>query len=103
MKNKFMILLLCASFMMPSTVSADILDYEGTINAYKQDNKTAQIFEIDNGSGKSVTAVAKTDDGFCLCKGGLYTFQPGKKWEETEESLSGNKGGESCCLRQWME
>ena len=41
MKNKFMILLLCASFMMPSTVSADILDYEGTINAYKQDNKTA--------------------------------------------------------------
>lgn len=61
MKKRLMMLALCLTVAAPTTVSADILDYEGTINAYKQDNKTAQTFEIDNGNGKKVTAVAKSD------------------------------------------
>ena len=61
-----------------------------------------RIGTVKTGDNK-VWCCGKDGYGFCLCKGGLYTFQPGKKWEETEESLSGNKGGESCCLRQWME
>ena len=35
-------------FTLPTTVSADILDYEGTVNAYKEDNKIPQTFEIDD-------------------------------------------------------
>lgn len=44
---------------LSTTVSADILDYEGTINAYKEDNKIPQTFEIDDGSGEKVTAVCQ--------------------------------------------
>lgn len=91
MKNKFMILLLCASFMMPSTVSADILDYEGTINAYKQDNMTAQIFEIDNGSGKSVTAVAKTDTVSVSAKAAYIRSNPGKNGKKLKKVYLGTK------------
>ena len=50
MKKKILALLVCSMLTLSTTVSADILDYEGTINAYKQDNKTPQTFEIANGS-----------------------------------------------------
>ena len=56
MKKRLMMLALCSVLMIPTTVSADILDYEGTINAYKQDNKTPQTFDIDDGNGNKVTA-----------------------------------------------
>ena len=64
MKRRLLAALLCAVLVAPSgsvTASAEILDYEGTLNSYKQDNKTPQIFEIDNGSGKSVSVMAKSD------------------------------------------
>ena len=61
MKKKILVLLVCSMLTLPTTVSADILDYEGTVNAYKEDNKIPQTFEIDDGSGEKVTAVAKSD------------------------------------------
>ena len=35
MKKKILVLLVCSMLTLSTTVSADILDYEGTINAYK--------------------------------------------------------------------
>ena len=69
MKKKILVLLVCSMLTLPTTVSADILDYEGTINAYKQDNKTPQTFEIDNGSGEKVTAVLQRHIIYALCRG----------------------------------
>ena len=39
MKKKILVLLVCSMLTLPTTVSADILDYEGTVNAYKEDNR----------------------------------------------------------------
>ena len=39
MKKKILVLLVCSMLTLSTTVSADILDYEGTINAYKQRNQ----------------------------------------------------------------
>lgn len=78
MKKRLMMLALCGALMLPSTVSADILDYEGTINAYKQDNKTPQTFDIDDGNGKKVTAVAKTDTVSISVKYTYIRSNPGK-------------------------
>lgn len=78
MKKRLMMLTLCFSLMVPTTVSANILDYEGTINAYKQDNKTPQIFEIDDGNGKKVTAVAKADTVSISVKYTYIRSNPGK-------------------------
>ena len=51
---------------------------QGTINAYKQDNKTPQIFEIDDGNGKKVTAVAKADTVSISVKYTYIRSNPGK-------------------------
>ena len=36
MKKKILVLLVCSMLTLPTTVSADILDYEGTVNAYRR-------------------------------------------------------------------
>ena len=54
MKKKILVLLVCSMLTLPTTVSADILDYEGTVNAYKEDNKIPQTFEIDDVTVHSV-------------------------------------------------
>lgn len=78
MKKRLMMLALCGALMVPATVSADILDYEGTINAYNLDNKAPQTFDIDDGNGKKVTAVAKTDTVSISVKYTYIRSKPGK-------------------------
>ena len=83
MKKKILVLLVCSMLTLPTTVSADILDYEGTVNAYKEDNKIPQTFEIDDGSGEKVTAVAKSDKVSVSTRRLIYVLCQGK----TERSL----------------
>lgn len=89
MKKRLMMLALCSALAVPTTVSADILDYEGTINAYKQDNKTAQTFEIDNGNGEKVTAVAKTDIVSISVKSTYIRSNPGKDGKKLKKVYLG--------------
>lgn len=89
MKKRLMILALCSVLAVSTTVSADILDYEGTINAYKQDNKTAQTFEIDNGRGRSVTAVAKTDTVSISVKYTYIRSNPGRAGKKLKKVYLG--------------
>lgn len=89
MKKRLMMLALCSALAVPTTVSADILDYEGTINVYKQDNKTAQTFEIDNGSGEKVTAVAKTDIVSISVKSTYISSNPGKDGKKLKKVYLG--------------
>ena len=83
MKRRLLAALLCAVLVAPSgsvTASAEILDYEGTLNSYKQDNKTPQIFEIDNGSGKSVSVMAKSDTVTVSAKSTMIFMRELKDW-----------------------
>ena len=82
-KKNFRTLIVCSMLTLSTTVSADILDYEGTISNISRIIRHHQTFEIDNGSGEKVTSGAKSDKGFCFCKGDLYTLCQGK----TEKSL----------------
>ena len=91
MKKKILVLLVCSMLTLPTTVSADILDYEGTINAYKQDNKTPQTFEIDNGSGEKVTAVAKSDKVSVSAKAAYIRSNPGKNGKKLKKVYLGTK------------
>ena len=91
MKKRLMLLALCSALMIPTTVSADILDYEGTIDAYKQDNKAAQTFEIDNGNGKKVTAVAKSDTVSISVKYTYIRSNPGKDAGKLKKVYLGTK------------
>ena len=63
---------------LSTTVSADILDYEGTINAYKEDNKIPQTFEIDEWKWREGTAVAKSDKVSVSAKATYIRSMPGK-------------------------
>ena len=78
MKKRLIMLALCSVLMVPNTVSADILDYEGTLNAYQKDKKTPPTFEIDNGTGDKVTAVARTDTVSISVKYTYIRSNPGK-------------------------
>ena len=91
MKKRLMLLALCSALMTPTAVSADILDYEGTIDAYKQDNKAAQTFEIDNGNGKKVTAVAKSDTVSISVKYTYIRSNPGKDAGKLKKVYLGTK------------
>ena len=78
MKKRLIMLALCSVLMVPNTVSADILDYEGTLNVYQQDKKTPPTFEIDNGTGDKVTVVARTDTVSISVKYTYIRSNPGK-------------------------
>ncbi len=92
MKKRLLVALLCSVLAVPSVnsaVSAEILDYEGTLNAYKQDNKTPQMFEIDNGNGKSVMAVAKSDSVTVSAKAVYIRSNPGKNGKKLQKVYLG--------------
>ena len=89
MQKRLLALLLCGLFLVPSSVRADVLDYEGTVNAYKQDNKNAYHFELDNGKGKEVAAVAISDTVYVSEKYTALRSVPGKKGEVLKKVLLG--------------
>lgn len=91
MKKKIGMLLLCASLLTPFAVSADILDYEGAVQAYEQDAKTARTFVIDNGSGKSVTAMEQADKVSVCAKVTYIRSNPGKNGQKLQKVYLGTK------------
>ncbi|MDO4274621.1 MAG: 3D domain-containing protein [Eubacteriales bacterium] len=91
MKKRVFALFLCAMILFPSTVSADVLNYEATINTYKQDSKTPYIFLINDGAGKEVHAVAKADTLYVTAKDIMIRSNPGEKGRELRKVLLGTK------------
>lgn len=63
-------------------VKAELLDYEGTINTYKQDNKKPQLFVADDGSGNAVWVVAKNDQAYVSAKNAVIRSNPGEAGTE---------------------
>lgn len=91
MRKRFFVVLLCSALLFPSVVSADVLNYEATMNTYKQDSKLPFSFVIDNGAGKTVQAVAKQDTVYVTSKDIVIRSKPGKKGKKLRKVLLGTK------------
>lgn len=104
MGNKLAAMLLCAVLLFPVSAQAEVLNYQNTMNAYKQDNKTPQIFEVDNGSGKAVEAVAKSDTVYVSAKYTVMRTNPGKKGTEIKRFILGTKFQRvAVCSNNWSK
>lgn len=69
MKKKIYALLLGLCIVSQAVpVSAQILNFEATVNTYKQDNKTPHYFQTQDASGNAVQAVAKEDTVYVTSK-----------------------------------
>ena len=50
MKRKIFLAGLCTALLIPIPVSAQVLDYDGIVDKYKQENKALQRFLLDDGA-----------------------------------------------------
>lgn len=91
MRKKLLTMFLCTLFLFPASVSAEVLSYEDTLNAYKQDNKNPYTFQIDDGRGAAVAAVAKSDTVYISKKYESIRSNPGKKGKKLKNILLGTE------------
>lgn len=91
MKKRLVAGLLCSALLFPVSVSANILDYQGTLNAYAQDNKIAHTFQIDDGNGEAVTAAAKDDTASISAKYTYIRTNPGKDGKKLKKLYLGTE------------
>lgn len=91
MRKSLAVLLLGAAMLFPASVSAEVLDYEGTLNIYKQDNKTPFTFQINDGGTNGVTAVAKKDIAYVSTRAEVIRRNPGKKSDRLASVLLGTE------------
>lgn len=104
MGNKLAVMLLCAALLFPVAVHAEILDYQGTVNAYKQDNKTPQTFETDNGNGAAVEVMAKNDTVYVSSKYTVMRMQPGDKGAQIKRFILGTQFQRvAVCSNNWSK
>lgn len=93
MKKKIFMLILCSVMMahMALPVSAQVLDFESTINTYKQDKKVPQYFEIQDASGNTVQAVAKEDTVYVTPKNLVIRAIPDSEGQGIKRVLLGTE------------
>ncbi|MDY5020974.1 MAG: 3D domain-containing protein [Blautia sp.] len=92
MRNRFMAVLLCAAvFLTSSCVWAQMPDYDDVINMYKQDGKTPQQFQTDDGNGNTVNVVAREDTLYVTTKYVQIRSTPGENGEKVKNVLLGAK------------
>lgn len=89
MRKRLTAVFLCASLFFQVPVSAEILNYEDTLNIYRQDSRAPRTFQIDDGSGKAVSAAAKTDTVYITEKYEAIRTNPGKKGKKLRNILLG--------------
>lgn len=92
MKKSFLTWVFCAAMSIPAfSVSAGVLNYQETMEAYKQEEKTPQVFEIEDGAGKKVSAVAKEEILYATAKENIIRSAPGEKGKELTEVQLGTQ------------
>ncbi|WP_373217812.1 3D domain-containing protein [Ruminococcus sp. 5_1_39BFAA] len=88
-KKTFMIVAICASLLIPAEIPANVMNYEETITSYNQENKAPQSFQLDDGAGGTVTAVAQNDTLYVIAKSAIIRSKPGDGGEDLGEALFG--------------
>ena len=91
MRKRLLAVILCASMMFPVSASAEVLGYEATLNTYTQEKKSPQQFQIDDGEGNTVNALAKTDTLYVTAKNTAIRSNPGESGTELRSVLLGTK------------
>lgn len=92
MKKRICAMILCMVLLChASAVYAGVLNFEATVNIYKQDNKQPQYFEIDDGSGNTVRAIAKEDIVYVTARDTVIRSVPGESGQELRKVLLGTK------------
>ena len=82
MRKKLLAVILCASMFFPASVSAEVLGYEATLDTYTKEKKTPQQFQIDDGAGNTVNALAKSDTLYVTAKNTEIRSNPGDSGTE---------------------
>ena len=92
MKKQTAAAVLCAVLLsQTATVFAEVPDFTGTVNAYKQDQKTPRYFQVEDSEGKAVQAVARTDTLYVTEKTLPIRAIPDEKGEMLRRVLLGTK------------
>ena len=91
MRKRLLAVILCASMLFPASVYAEVSGYEATLNTYTQEKKTAQQFQIDDGAGNTVNALAKSDTLYVTAKSTAIRSNPGEGGTELRSVLLGTK------------
>ena len=91
MRKRLLAVILCASMLFPASVYAEVSGYEATLNTYTQEKKTAQQFQIDDGAGNTVNALAKSDTLYVTAKSTAIRYNPGEGGTELRSVLLGTK------------
>lgn len=91
MRKRLLAVILCASMLFPASVYAEVSGYEATLNTYTQEKKTAQQFQIDDGAGNTVNALAKSDTLYVTAKSTAIRSNPGEGGTELRFVLLGTK------------
>lgn len=91
MRKRLLAVILCVSMLFPASVYAEVSGYEATLNTYTQEKKTAQQFQIDDGAGNTVNALAKSDTLYVTAKSTAIRSNPGEGGTELRSVLLGTK------------
>ena len=91
MRKKLLAVILCASMLFPASVSAEVLGYEATLDTYTKEKKTPQQFQIDDGAGNTVNALAKSDTLYVTAKNTEIRSNPGDSGTELRSVILGTK------------
>ena len=91
MRKRLLAVILCASMIFPVSASAEVLGYEATLNTYTQEKKSPQQFQIDDGEGNTVNALAKADTLYVTAKSTAIRSNPGESGTELRSVLLGTK------------
>ena len=91
MRKKLLAVILCASMLFPASVSAEVLGYEATLDTYTKEKKTPQKFQIDDGAGNTVNALAKSDTLYVTAKNTEIRSNPGDSGTELRSVILGTK------------
>ena len=82
MKIRYVTAWLCASLLFPSAVFADVLNYEATMEEYTKDKAFLREFEIEDGNGHAVLALARQDTLYAEAKDAVLRRKPGESGAE---------------------
>ena len=91
MKRKIFLAGLCTALLTPIPVSAQVLDYDGIVDKYKQENKALQRFLLDDGAGGTVTALADAEDLYITSKSAQIHSKPGETGDVLDTAVFGTE------------
>lgn len=83
MKKKIYAFVLCTLILLQTSalVRADVPDYEEILDTYEKEDLVPHIFEVEDGNGKPVKAVAKTETLYVTLKEAVINSLPGESGE----------------------